>query len=58
MAKPPNSLPEKSEGDVSAFLEKVRGLPPVSKTGDRGRLIFAMDATMSRQPSWDRAMSI
>ena len=58
MAKPPNSLPEKSEGDVSAFLEKVRGLPPVSKTGDRGKLIFAMDATMSRQPSWDRAMSI
>jgi hypothetical protein len=58
MAKPPSPLPGKNEGDVSEFLEKVRGLPPVSKSGERGKLIFAMDATMSRQPSWDRALSI
>ena len=58
MAKAPTSLTPKSEGDVSDFLEKVRGLPPVAKDGNRGKLIFAMDATMSRQPSWDRALSI
>ena len=58
MAKSTTSVTSKSEGDVSAFLEKVRGLPPVAKSSDRGKLIFAMDATMSRQPSWDRALSI
>ncbi len=26
--------------------------------GGRGRLIFALDATMSRQPTWDRAMKL
>jgi hypothetical protein len=45
--------------DVSSFLAKVRSMPPVASTGGgRGRLIFAMDATMSRQPSWDRALQI
>ena len=61
MAKSTTSVsnaPSKSEGDVSSFLDKVHGLPPVAKRGDRGKLIFAMDATMSRQPSWDRALSI
>jgi hypothetical protein len=50
-------IPENHDG-VSDFLEKVRGMPPVAKGGGRGKLIFAMDATMSRQPSWDRALSI
>jgi hypothetical protein len=45
-------------GDVSAFLAKVQAMPPVTKSGDRGRLVFAMDATMSRQPTWDRALTI
>ena len=33
---------------------------PVAKptTGQRGRLIFAMDATASREPTWDRACHI
>jgi hypothetical protein len=45
--------------DVSAFLQKVRQMPPASKqAGKRGRLIFAMDATMSRQPTWDQALQI
>jgi hypothetical protein len=31
----------------------------VSQTGGvRGRLLFAMDATMSRQPTWDRALQL
>lgn len=42
-------------GAIGAFLEKVRAVVPAS---GRGRLIFALDATMSRQPSWDLAQSI
>jgi hypothetical protein len=32
--------------------------PVAAKAGERGRLIFAMDATMSRQPTWDKALQI
>ncbi|MCB1378226.1 MAG: VWA domain-containing protein [Alphaproteobacteria bacterium] len=47
----------KSE-DVDRFLEQVKSLPPAAPGGKRGRLILAMDATMSRQSTWDRALSI
>lgn len=43
-----------SESDVAAFLQKAAAMQPASGQG-RGRLIFAMDATMSRQPTWDTA---
>lgn len=46
----------KRSTDVDAFLNQVRTLQP-SSSGD-GRLIFAMDATMSRQPTWDLALSL
>jgi hypothetical protein len=58
MAKPENSVTAKGESDVSAFLDKLRAVPTPARAGDRGKLIFAMDATMSRQASWDRALSI
>ncbi|MEM7191921.1 MAG: VWA domain-containing protein [Pseudomonadota bacterium] len=45
-----------SSADVDAFLNKVQSLGP-AKSGS-GRLIFAMDATMSRQPTWDMALSL
>ena len=49
-------LPQKSSrAAIDAFVEKVRSAPVVRPAGERGRLIFAMDATMSREPSWDRA---
>jgi len=44
--------------DVDTFLAKVRNMPPVAPSGSRGRLILAMDATMSRQHSWDTALAI
>ena len=44
-----------SRADIEAFLDQVRMLDPVVKSGERGRLIFALDATMSRQPTWDQA---
>jgi hypothetical protein len=48
-----------SEGDVSKFLETVRAMQPTVTRGDsRARLLFAMDATMSRQPTWDKALQI
>jgi hypothetical protein len=34
------------------------GLAPSAKAGQRGRLIFALDATMSRQPMWDTACQL
>jgi len=40
--------------EINAFLEQVRRLPPTN-VGTHGRLIFALDATMSRQPTWDQA---
>ena len=41
--------------EIDAFLNKVKSLGPASPSGQRGRLIFALDATMSRQPMWDTA---
>jgi hypothetical protein len=47
-----------SGADVAAFLEKVARVPVVRTPGECGRLIFAMDATASREPTWDRASHI
>ena len=44
-----------SRAEVDAFLNHVKALGPAAKSGQRGRLIFALDATMSRQPTWDEA---
>lgn len=47
-----------SDQQVQAFLEQVAKTPTVRKPGEVGRLIFAMDATASREPTWDRASQI
>ncbi len=44
--------------EIDAFLRKVAAAPAVHQASERGRLIFGMDATASRQPSWDRACHI
>lgn len=52
-------LPQKSsKAAIDAFLEKVSSTPVNKTAGERGRLIFAMDATASREPTWDRACHI
>jgi hypothetical protein len=57
--KDPSRLPEKSSrGDIDNFLRQVAGLPALKPGGQRGRLIFAMDATASREPTWDQACRI
>jgi hypothetical protein len=44
-----------SRAEIDTFLAQVRGLAPRAAPGKRGRLVFALDATMSRQPTWDTA---
>jgi hypothetical protein len=44
-----------SRAEIDSFLNRVKSLGPAAEPGKRGRLIFALDATMSRQPTWDQA---
>jgi len=46
-----------AEADVADFVRRMKDLAPQTAAG-RGRLIFAMDATMSRQPTWDLALAL
>lgn len=50
----------KNPSDVSEFIAKVNALGQHKTPTDaaKGRLIFALDATMSRQPTWDLACSL
>ncbi|MEZ5872305.1 MAG: VWA domain-containing protein [Nitratireductor sp.] len=41
-----------SAGELAEFIKAARKLDPSTS----GRLIFALDATLSRQPAWDQAM--
>ena len=48
-----------STSDIEAFLRKVESTPQKKQTVDEsGRLLFAMDATASREPTWDQACHI
>jgi len=48
-----------SSKDVQDFLSRVAAMPksPMA-TGEEARLIFALDATASRQPTWDIASQL
>jgi hypothetical protein len=52
----PEATPSASE-DIAAFVAKARAMSPHA-AGARGRLVFALDATMSRQPTWDMACAL
>jgi hypothetical protein len=43
---------------VDAFLTQAKRLAPATASGPRARLVFALDATMSRQPTWDLACRV
>lgn len=49
-------LSERRDGAVEAFLEEL-GRVPVPAAG-RGRLIVAIDATASREATWDQACAV
>jgi hypothetical protein len=50
-------VPTTPDAEVAAFIAKMKTLVP-EKRDERGRLIFAMDATMSRAPTWDMALKL
>jgi hypothetical protein len=52
----PEARPSTS-ADIAAFVAKAKTMSPFAP-GSRGRLIFALDATMSRQPTWDMACTL
>lgn len=58
MAKDP-AIParQRSQVEVDNFLRQVES-SPAPGAEPRGRLIFIMDATASRQPTWDQAAAI
>ena len=52
------TTPAKPRSDASAidaFVSRARALAP---SANAGRLILALDATMSRQPTWDLACAL
>src|SRR5947199_1331495 len=54
------SLPDTKSStaeDIATFVAKARAMSPLA-AGSRGRLVFALDATMSRQPTWDIACAL
>jgi hypothetical protein len=53
-----HQAPTGQRSDVAAFLERAATLKPAAVAGRRGRLAFALDATMSRQPTWDTACKL
>lgn len=46
-----------TSAEVADFIAKMKALGPAKGPG-RGRLVFAMDATMSREPTWDMALGL
>ena len=55
-----NALPERppsTSEDIAAFVARAKAMSPFA-SGKKGRLIFALDATMSRQPAWDMACAL
>jgi hypothetical protein len=54
LAKPPSR--RSSSGEIDQFLTRSKSL--AERADVAARLIFAVDATASRQPTWDRACQI
>ena len=47
-----------SRSEVNAFLQKVASLPAVRSGSGSGKLVFALDATASRERTWDQASQL
>lgn len=47
-----------NKDEVSKFLQKVAKATRPNKTADEARLIFSLDATASRAPTWDTACQL
>lgn len=51
-------LTSTARGDVRAFLDRLARVPSVTSKAAAGRLIFALDATASREPTWRTALKL
>ncbi len=49
---------DKGESGKSAISQFLKQAQKINPSGGQGRLVFALDATMSRQPTWDVACEI
>ena len=47
-----------ASSEINQFLDQVKKTPLAQRSSERGRLIFAMDATASRQATWDTAAQL
>lgn len=47
-----------ARSEIADFVEKAKAMAAHRPQGQRGKLVFALDATMSRQPTWDLACSL
>jgi hypothetical protein len=56
-AEKPATAAKSDRAEIDQFLARARALGP-RLDGKRGRLVFALDATMSREPTWDMACSL
>jgi hypothetical protein len=53
-----NEITRRDTDEVAAFVEQMRHLPAEPGQGARGRLVFALDATASREATWDLASHV
>lgn len=51
-------ITERKDDAIKAFVEEMQRMPAPAGGEGRGRLIFALDATASRRPTWDQACSV
>jgi hypothetical protein len=61
IAKPPGAdVPAEPApaAAIDAFLSSAKKIGPAATAEGRARLVFALDATMSRQPTWDLACKV
>lgn len=49
--------PKSDRQAIDQFINDVKSLP-AQQSGSQGRLIFALDATASREPTWDQACDL
>lgn len=50
-----NPVARSDPAAIAAFLDEAAEVAAPADADDRPRIVFALDATMSRQPTWDRA---
>ena len=56
--QPVSALERSDSAAIDAFVRQARALASSASASGAGRLVLALDATMSRQPTWDLACSL